>query len=273
MSLGVCGSYLVFISSTLVELTGWPRDVNGGNVSSEDAAQWVMLLLPVIVILSWLRNVTTLAWTSSVGILALITAVVVSSYDAYEHGTATEIDFGGWTSDDEADGKINALRLSSYPLFLGNAGYLYLISTAILPVTQSMERPTDFYKALSPSVVFVTVLNVFFGLYASVRYGGHVCDSDDDRVGSHLGCVKDNVMKNMDPSAVLTKVVKWGLAIDLLFTTIVFLFPLTEAMDRALFGEETRLVDDGGACWRGAPHTLLQRRRLAAHGRRCRHRM
>ena len=48
MSLGVCGSYLVFISSTLVELTGWPRDVNGGNVSSEDAAQWVMLLLPVI---------------------------------------------------------------------------------------------------------------------------------------------------------------------------------------------------------------------------------
>lgn len=242
MSLGVCGSYLVFISSTLVELTGWPKTVNANKtVSSADASMWVLGLLPIIVVLSWLRNVTTLAWTSSVGIMALVTAVLVSSYDAYENGQSTDIDFSEWSH--EETGTMGALRLSTYPLFLGNAGYLYLISTAILPVTQSMERPKQFSTALTPSVIFVTVLNLVFGLYASVRYGGSVCESDDDRIGSHLGCVKDNVLKNMDPTSVLTKVVKWGLAIDLLFTTIVFLFPLTEAMDRALFGEETEVID------------------------------
>ena len=242
MSLGVTGSYVVFISSTLVELTGWPKTVEEGSVSSADAAQWVILILPLIIVLSWMRNVSTLAWTSSLGIAALVTAVVVSTVDASEHGESVRVDWTQIGSSEE--GTMSALSISTYPLFLGNAGYLYLISTAILPITQSMSRPKKFQKSLMPSIAFVTVLNIFFGAFAAYRYGGVACDSDDDRVGSHLGCVKDNVLKNMASDAMLTKIIKWGLVIDLLFTTIVFLFPINEALENAIFGFETNAKDD-----------------------------
>ena len=237
MSLGVTGSYVVFISSTLVELTGFPRQIEGSSsVSSADSAQWVILVLPLIIVLSWLRNVSTLAWTSSLGIAALVTAVVVSTIDASKHGDSVEME---WTQIGSSEqGTMSAFSIETYPLFLGNAGYLYLISTAILPITQSMSQPKEFHKSLMPSIVFVTLLNIAFGAFAAYRYGGVACDADDDRVGSHLGCVKDNVLKNMASDAIMTKIIKWGLVIDLLFTTIVFLFPINEALENAIFSSD-----------------------------------
>ena len=56
--------------------------------------------------------------------------------------------------------------------------------------------------------------------------------------------VKDNVLKNMASDAMLTKIIKWGLVIDLLFTTIVFLFPINEALENAIFGFENSAKDD-----------------------------
>ena len=242
MSLGVTGSYVVFISSTLVELTGFPSTVKGESVNSADAAEWVVFILPLIIVLSWLRNVSTLAWTSSLGIAALVTAVVVSTIDASEHGQNIDVEWSRIHSSDEP-ATMPALSINTYALFLGNAGYLYLISTAILPITQSMSRPKEFHKSLMPSIVFVTVLNIFFGAFAAYRYGGIACDSNDHRMGSDLGCVKDNILKNMASDALLTKIIKWGLVIDLLFTTIVFLFPINEALENAIFGFETHEKD------------------------------
>jgi hypothetical protein len=46
-------------------------------------------------------------------------------------------------------------KLDTFPLFLGNAGYLYLISTAVLPCAQSMAEPHRFGAALNPSIVVV----------------------------------------------------------------------------------------------------------------------
>ena len=46
-------------------------------------------------------------------------------------------------------------KLDTFPLFLGNAGYLYLISTAVLPCAQSMAEPHRFGSALNPSIVVV----------------------------------------------------------------------------------------------------------------------
>jgi amino acid permease len=129
-------------------------------------------------------------------------------------------------------------KLDTFPLFLGNAGYLYLIGTAILPLAQSMNEPRRFSAALNPSIVMVTVLNLAFGLFAYIQYGGpegRVCDSIDTRTGSGLGCVQDNVLKNLTPG-LSTHLVKTFLVIDILFTCIVFLFPINEAIEQEVFG-------------------------------------
>jgi amino acid permease len=221
MSLGVCGSYFVFICSTLAQLTG---------VGTQTL--WVFIVLPLVIVLSWIRHVATFAWTSSFGVLALVVAVIICTVDATVHGHNVTIDWGGSGSNDT----MPLLTLATYPLFLGNAGYLYLISTAILPVSQSMREPTKFGAAFMPSIAFVTVVNVAFGLYAAIRYGGHVCPDGANTThtnGTELDCVSDNVLNNMAPG-IPTTLVKWALLVDLLFTTIVFLFPLNEAIEQAL---------------------------------------
>jgi len=221
MSLGVCGSYLVFICNALAQLTLW-----------ETQTVWVLIILPLIIILSWVRYVATFAWTSSFGVLALVAAVIVATIDAAQHGKNVTIDWDG--SDLGSNSSMSLLRIDTYPLFLGNAGYLYLISTCILPVAQSMAKPKEFGRAFVPSVIFVTVVNIAFGLYTAVRYGGHVCPDHYNETNTTLiNCVEPNVLSNMLPG-IAEKVVKWLLVIDLVFTTIVFLFPINEAIEQAL---------------------------------------
>ena len=221
MSLGVCGSYLVFICSSLTYLTGWGSQTI-----------WVLLILPLICVLSWVRHVSTFAWTSSFGVFALVAAVIIATVDAAQNGHNVTID---WTNEDpDGNYTMPLFKLETYPLFLGNAGYLYLISTAILPVSQSMSKPKEFQRAFVPSVLFVTVVNVLFGVYAAVRYGGHVCPTGYNQTNVTLiNCVESNVLSNMVPG-ILAQVVQWLLVIDLIFTTIVFLFPLNEAIENAV---------------------------------------
>ena len=92
-----------------------------------------------------MRNVSTLAWTSSLGIAALVTAVVVSTMDSVSRERKRREWIGleiGSSEQGTMSGSID-LDISTV---LGNAGYLYLISTAILPITQSMSRPKNFQK-------------------------------------------------------------------------------------------------------------------------------
>jgi hypothetical protein len=101
-----------------------------------------------------------------------------------------------------------------------------------------MTEPRRFSSALNPSIVIVTVLNLAFGLFAYIQYGGpegRVCDSNDIRTGSGLGCVQDNVLKNLTPG-LSTHLVKTFLVIDITFTCIVFLFPINEAIEQETFG-------------------------------------
>ena len=125
------------------------------------------------------------------------------------------------------------IKLDTFPLFLGNAGFLYLISTAIIPVSQSMAIPKKFSNALNPSIVFVTIINICFGLWTAIRYGGVVCPDNNTLYGSGLGCIKDNIMQNLHIGIVRTTV-NWLLVIDLVFTCVVFLFPINEALEHEI---------------------------------------
>lgn len=209
MTLGVCGSYMVFVADTMAGLTQTTK------------LSWLLLQLPFLGVLSWLRTYKFLSCTALLGVIALFFAVVVTLYDCFAHHPAPRVS------------EFPLAEVETYPLFMGNAAYLYLISTAILPLSQSMTRPSHFAGCLFNSMVLVTVMNVVFGLIAWMYYGQ--CSSSNP--ASQGQCTQGNVIDNLTPG-VLTTVVKVLLCVDLLFTNLMFLFPVSEALEVELLGVE-----------------------------------
>ncbi len=126
--------------------------------------------------------------------------------------------------------------LSNYGLFLGNAAFLYLCSTAILPLAQDLEAPRDFPLALNSSIAVVTALNVAFATFAWARYSGASGDDGGDGDGGGGGgqVLEGNVVDNLPAGAALTVVVKTALVVDLLFTSVVFLLPVNQQLEEVL---------------------------------------
>mmetsp|Transcript_48079 Transcript_48079/g.61618 ORF Transcript_48079/g.61618 Transcript_48079/m.61618 type:complete len:529 (+) Transcript_48079:3-1589(+) len=233
MTLGVCGSYFVFIASTM------------SSITSINQTYWLLITLTIVTILSWLRYLSYLAFTSAFGIIALVLAVIVTCIDASEYHNGTHQNIT----------ELPLFEVKTYPLFLGNAGFLYLISTAVLPLAQNMDITSEnkydyltepsihggmirqhgqnkkgktFNQAFNISVLFVTILNLTFGLYTWKQYGE--CHGDDDDT-----CIQSNVIDNLG-NGKLSKIVKILLCIDLLFTSLVFLFPVNELIEQELLG-------------------------------------
>ena len=153
MSLGVCGSYMVFICSTLPALTRWG-----------DQTLWVVLVLPLITVLSWMRHVSYFALTSSFGVLALVAAVIICTVDAtlYGHHNAS-ID---WSGDHALDANLSMplLKIPTYPLFLGNAGFVHtyvcLCLPALLPSALALAMAMAMAMALALALALTLVLSL-----------------------------------------------------------------------------------------------------------------
>eukprot|EP00958_Prasinococcus_capsulatus_P011378 scaffold1129_cov376-Prasinococcus_capsulatus_cf.AAC.10 len=217
--------------------------------------QWLLIICPLVSVLSWLRSMRLLAPTSSLGLLALLFAIVVTSVDLIQHGEYRSLDNYAW------------FRVKTYPSFIGNAAFLYLISTAVLPIEQGMREPKKFPYLFLMAAIFVTVLNLAFGMAAYLGYGD--CEKlgldSDDLVRVHIpcvfdlgrskvsdpamlgqGCTQGNVVDNLQPG-ITTKLVKIFLSLDLLFTGLVFLFPFNQAFEKEILGEREYIVKIGNA--------------------------
>lgn len=206
MTLGVCGSYVVFLITRVHEFTG----------INEHLALLIVFL--IVTVLSWIRSYSVLAYTSLFGLTALIFALVVQMTDIFQQD---------WVPIAEVEPFV---RPDTYGSFLGNAGFLYLISTAVLPLEQSMreeERP-KFGMALGKAIVIVTVVNLAFAISAYLGYGDCLHDPKN--------CVKGNVVDNL-PDGLVTRAVNIFLSFDLLFTCIVFLLPMSQLLEKELFDE------------------------------------
>lgn len=206
-TIGACGSYLIFIGSSIQKLLG------GYTVVFEYSAVCTLFVIPPVIMLSWLRSYKVLAPTSILGICALLFSLV-----------ATWIDIGMYHEAQSFD-DYPAVQITSYPLFLGNAAFLYLIHSVVLPTEQSMKHKSHFPVVVGTSIVFVTILNVAFAVTAYLYYGADT---------------KQNVIDNLHPG-VMEILVRIFLSLDLLFTAALFLFPTSEILefallDRSLFG-------------------------------------
>lgn len=168
----------------------------------------------IIIPLCLIRRLRILAFTSLFGIAALLAAVVAVMTDASARSAP------------EPFRNLDPVNLDTYPLFLGNAAFLYLISTAILPLYQDMDAESlpYFRVTFDSSTLFVTILNLGFGLFAWTQYGTCVDGHDHN-------CVQGNVIDNLSVGPLKT-VVQLLLCVDLIFTSVVFLYPFNEALER-----------------------------------------
>jgi hypothetical protein len=286
---GAGGSYFVFITKAMSDLT-----ISYNPDLTPDV--WTVLVLPLVVGLSFIRQYSLLAGTSMLGLSAAIIAIVFTTYDAAASRTIAPLS------------TYPQLRVETFPLFMGNAAFLYLLPTVVLPLHQSMcamdrtvqggprtkkqdkkqydtlndddsasegrivTRSEDeeeeeagnsqarwgvaetdsshslnggsavapeeegeehgstyktqqlqrFERIFYASVIFVSCINLPFAIFT------YLCYADD---------TKDNVIDNLRPGLV-TDAVKLLLCVDLLFTGVLFLFPLSEGLDREFFTDE-----------------------------------
>ena len=103
---------------------------------------------------------------------------------------------------------------------MGNAGYLYLISTAVLPIEQSMKKRSQFRVAFGASIIVTTILNIGFAVLAAMAYT------------QTTGGVQSIVVLNLRPGA-LAACVKIFVAINQLFTYVRSLTFLTTRREQS----------------------------------------
>ena len=78
--------------------------------------------------LSFIRQYSLLAFTSTLGFSAAIIAIVFTTYDGASRQTIGPMrDYPQFRAD-------------TFPLFMGNAAFLYLLPTVMLPMQQSLNR-------------------------------------------------------------------------------------------------------------------------------------
>ena len=144
-SLGVCAAYFDFIAATMHAV-----------LPSITADMWKVITAALIAPLALLRTFKYLAWSSivgNVGVIAALVFVIVSG--AKQYG--------------EMKDKVNPLDLPAYqaqtfPQFFGAASFLFAIHMLILPLSQSMgENEKEFTLVAYSSYSVLTFMNTVFG--------------------------------------------------------------------------------------------------------------
>ena len=213
MTIGTCGGCLVFIGSETSNLI----EINWVNET------FVILIITMpMMILSLFRSYAVFTKFNVMCLTTLFAASVVVIY----HSTR-EINFN---FDDFVVNKNDVKYLSNgiyhYPLFLGNSVFFFIIHSVVIPIEQSMSdwnRPkmsSDYKSALKWSTMVLTIVVLSFSGYAYIAFGDNVCG---------------NVLNNLDQNNIFTKIVIIILCVNLFFAYVMFLFPMTEALEHSMF--------------------------------------
>merc|ERR1712232_1533427 len=105
------------------------------------------MVFPILLCLSMIRSYHFLLYTSVPGCLALLFAMIVS--------------YGYFFSEYDIKPLSNypMINRETYPLFFGNAAFLFCIHSVVLPIEQSMKNKDHFARTTDVSMVIVTILN------------------------------------------------------------------------------------------------------------------
>mmetsp|Transcript_8774 Transcript_8774/g.17913 ORF Transcript_8774/g.17913 Transcript_8774/m.17913 type:complete len:498 (-) Transcript_8774:1409-2902(-) len=201
-SVGVCGSYLVFVAASLLSLLP-PQYENVGQT------QLVLMVLPIAVILSSVRDPNKFAFTALLGDVSVLL------------GMGVVVVYGILYRDEDrslGDGCVAFGTIDGCALAFGAVGFLFFIHFLVLPIEGSMARPGDFDQMVSLTFLGCAAVSAVFGVLGYLFFGG-----DTEQI----------VILNIRGSFFVS-CVKLLLCIDLLFTYPVVMRPSIEIVEQSL---------------------------------------
>ncbi|KAL0491547.1 solute carrier family 36 [Acrasis kona] len=194
-NLGVCTVYLVFIAKLLSSM-----------VTELDMRIWMLLVMPVLIPLSWIRTYKFMAPISFFGFLSLfvsLLSVIVYGFVERSHNMRWPWEFGSHSY----------INLSTLPLFFGIALFLFNTHTMVLPIEQSMKNRRWYGITLSLGFAIIVIMNLAFGILCLSFFGTGV---------------SDDVTKDLPDKSAWVITIKSLLCAELILTYGVVLMPISE---------------------------------------------
>ena len=149
-SIGVCGSYLIFIAANL-------RSLIDTTISQ---TTFILLVLPFAIALSSVRDMKKFAFASLLGDVSVVLGmVVVLVYGLMYH----------WET--IGTGCVALGSIETIPLAFGTVGYLFLVHFLSLPIESSMEHPERFEQVARMTFLACAVLSGSFGILGYLLFG------------------------------------------------------------------------------------------------------
>uniref|UniRef100_A0A7S4RX07 Amino acid transporter transmembrane domain-containing protein n=1 Tax=Ditylum brightwellii TaxID=49249 RepID=A0A7S4RX07_9STRA len=228
-SVGVCGSYLVFIASNIASLLHQRTATGGGEegiTGNGLHAALVLTVLPFAIALSSVKNASHSAVSSLLGdVSVFLGMVVVIAYVAlYGSGEGGEkegdddADLGSFSNHTPGEGCVGIGTIETIPLAFGSISFLFFIHFLMLPIESSMLKPTDFPKTVSVTMFTCYLISAIFGVSGYWFFGENT---------------EQIVLLNVQGSKFVS-CCKILLCIDLIFTYPVVMRPSIEIVERTL---------------------------------------
>jgi amino acid permease len=222
-SLGVCSSYIIFIGQTLESLSSDVQSTNMVRTLFPDVSTvtWEVATVSLLFPLTLLRSYKIFAFTSALGVLAVLGGLLVTLASGIVHEPG-----GGLLVAVKAVGEQRMWPESLAAGFgesFGTLAFLFCVNFLTFPIMNSMERPKqDYDGAVANAVVGAALANVVFAALCVGFYG----ENTADLVLSNLG------------NGPFLSALKLLLCVDLLFT-----FPIVFSSGRQIM--ELALIGDG----------------------------
>lgn len=228
-SLGVCSSYIVFLGQTLESLSS---DATSTNIIRQilpdvNTVTWEIVVAGLVFPLTLLRSYGIFAFTSVLGIIAVLGGILVTL------SSGMFVDPGGGI----AVAFQNVLNQPMFPNSLGSAignsfgtvAFLFCVNFLTFPIMNSMKDPEEYKEGVPYAVCGTAIFNIIFAALCVGFYGEDTADL---------------VLSNLGNGPYLSSL-KLLLCVDLLFTFPIVFSSGRQIMENALIGvEQNALFSD-----------------------------
>ena len=130
----------------------------------------IAVVVPLVVVCSWIRNLDELASLSTMANLCILFSLTVIFYD--------ELDM--FATSRAAVLHKRGVELSSFaslPLFFGSASFAYNGIGVVLPLENKMRQPQNAIKVITLTMLIITSLFTVFGVLGYLTFGRNIAAS------------------------------------------------------------------------------------------------
>lgn len=203
--IGFVSAYIVF---TAENLQAFVLAVSK-CVTFIDVKYMVLMQLVIFLPLSLIRDISKLGFTALIADAFIMLGLIY----LYYYDIATIVDQGG-VSD------IEAFNPATWTLFIGTAIFTFEGVGLIIPIQESMKRPSQFPGVLAVVMVIITVLFISIGALSYAAYGS---------------ATQTVVILNLPQDDKLVNAVQFLYSLAILLSTPLQLFPAIRIMENELF--------------------------------------